>query len=89
MGDASVRIGGVEERATQKNLGLIVHNSLRWTSQDKFRSGKSVKALHLIRRNTCDSANSYTRLNPYKGEILPILSYRAFFGNFIKRPIIY
>ena len=36
--DGSVRIGGleVEVRATQKDLGLVVHTSLTWTSRAEF-----------------------------------------------------
>ena len=59
-GDASVRIGGVEveERTPQKDLGLIVHSSLTWTSQAEFRCGKVVKVFHLIRRIIGSSADS-------------------------------
>ena len=79
MGDAPVRIGGVEveQHATQKDLGLIVHSSLTWTSQAEFRCGKAVKAFHLIRRNIFDSADSYTQLSLYRDYIVPILSYGA------------
>ena len=43
-GDASVHLGGVEveERATQKDSGLLVRSFLTWTSQAKFRCGIAV-----------------------------------------------
>ena len=75
--EASVRLEviEVEDCATQKDVGLIVHSSLTWTSQAKFCCGKAVKALHLIKGNICDSADSYTRMNLYMGYLVPILSY--------------
>ena len=76
-GDAPICIGGleVEERGTHKDLGIMVNSSWTWTPQAEFRCGKAIKALHLIRRNICDLADSDTRLNLCKGYIVPILSY--------------
>ena len=75
--DASVRIEviEVEDCATQKDIGLIVHSSLTWTSQAKFCCGKAVKAFHLIKGNIWFSAASYTRMNLYMGYLVPMLSY--------------
>ena len=72
-GDASVRIGGVEveERATLKDLGPIVHH------RPNLVAGKAVEAFHLIRSIICDSTDSDTLLNLYNGYIVPILSYGA------------
>ena len=57
----------------QRDLGLLVSNSLSWTENCTTRSSKSLRALFKIRMNVSAHCNTQLKIYAYKGYVMPIL----------------
>ena len=76
-GDCEVYIGTerVDTIETQNNLGILINRKFSWSNHAKSRCEKAVRAFFSIKRNTSNSASTYTKLALYCDYIVPILTY--------------
>ena len=56
----------------QKDLGILVRSDLKWNNHFKAVAAKSIKVLHMLKRNT-SSLPVYSKLNLYKSMVVPSL----------------
>ena len=59
----------------QRDLGLLVSNSLSWTENCTIRSSKSLGALFKIRRNVSAQCNTQLKIHAYTGYVMPIFTF--------------
>ena len=73
----------VTRSCLQRDLGLLVSNSLSWTENCTTRSNKSVRALFKIRRNVQAHCNTQLKIHAYTGYVMPILTFcsRAYYPS--------
>ena len=76
-GDCEDYIGTerVDTIETQNDLGILINRKFSWSNHAKSRCEKAVRAFFSIKRNTSNSASTYTKLALYCGYIVPILTY--------------
>ena len=61
--------------SSEKDLGIIISTSLKWSEHITCICGKSNRVLSMLKRNSARRLHWRQRLNMYKSMVLPILSY--------------
>ena len=74
---ATLQIQEVTRSCLQRDLGLLVSNSLSWTENCTTRSKKSLRALHKIRRNVSAHCNTQLKIHAHTGYVMPTLTFRS------------
>ena len=59
----------------EKDLGVKVSSSLKWSEHIKFASAKAIKVLFLLKRSSAKQLQASTKVNLYKSMVLPIICY--------------
>ena len=65
----------VTRSCLQRDLGLLVSNSLSWTENCTIQSSKSLRALLEIRRNVSAHCNTQLKIHAYTGYVMPIFTF--------------
>ena len=72
---ATLKNQEVTRSCLERDLGLLVSNSLSWTENCTTRSTKSLRALHKIRRNVSSHCNTQLKIHKYTGFVTPTLTF--------------
>ena len=70
--------------SSEKDLGIIISTSLKWSEHITYICGKSNRVLSMLKRNSARRLHWHQRLNMYKSMVLPILSYGCCVWNLSK-----
>ena len=62
---------------SQKDLGVIMSNSLSWSENCSRRTLKGWRYLYFLIRKTSKNALLETKMNAYAGNVVPVLTYAS------------